>query len=369
VLLVGAGLLIRSFLRVLDVDLGFQPRSAGSLRIDPGRQYSTQALRNSYYDEALRRVRSTPGVEAAGLTDALPLSGNRSWGVAARGKTYERGQYPDAFVRIVSDGYLRAMGIPLRAGRDFSAADNPSSPRVIIINETLARVLWPGEDPLGKFMTTDVERQVVGVVRDVRHLALEQESGGEMYLPIRQTGDYSSVTLVARGAQSLAGLASGVREALRPIDPNLPANEFRSIQDLVDRSVSPRRLIVLLLAGFAGFALILASLGIYGVISYSVSQRKQEIGIRMALGASAGNLLTLILTQTLKLAAVGMTLGLVASWLLGRTLQGLLFGVAPSDPMTFAAALVILMAVAALAGYLPAMRASRLDPVESLRAE
>jgi predicted permease len=261
------------------------------------------------------------------------------------------------------------MGIPLRAGRDFSAADNPSSPRVIIINETLARVLWPGEDPLGKIMLVDGERQVIGVVRDVRHLALEKEAGGEMYLPIRQTNDYSSVTLVARGTPSLAAVASGVREALRPIDPNLPANEFRPIQDLVDRSVSPRRLIVLLLTGFAGFALILASLGIYGVISYSVSQRKQEIGIRMALGALPGDLQRRVLMQTLKLAAIGMALGLAASWSLGRALHGLLYGVRPSDPVTFGAAIILLMVVAALAGFLPARRASRLDPVEALRAE
>ncbi len=369
VLLVGAGLLIRSFLRVLDVDLGFQPQSAVAMRVDPSARYSTQALRNSYYDEALRRVSAAPGIEAVGLTDALPLVGNRSWDVAARGKTYERGQAPEAFVRIVSDGYLRAMGIQLRAGRDFSAADNLSSPRVIIINETLARALWPGEDPMGKIMFADVDRQVVGVVQDVRHLALEEESGGELYLPIRQSNDYSSVTLVARGTASPAGLASAIRGALKPIDPNLPANEFRAIQDLVDRSTSPRRLIVSLLAGFAGFALILAALGIYGVISYSVNQRKQEIGIRMALGASAGDLRKLVLKQTLKLAAVGMTLGLGASWALGRALQGLLFGIRPSDPATFAAALLILIGVAALAGYLPARRASRLDPVEALRAE
>ncbi|HEY8458798.1 MAG TPA: ABC transporter permease, partial [Blastocatellia bacterium] len=369
VLLVGAGLLIRSFLRVLDVDLGFQPRSAGALRIDPGPQYSTQALRNSYFDEALRRAGSAPGVEAVGLTDSLPLGTNRTWGAAAKGKIYRPENYPSAFVRIVSEGYLRAMGIQLRAGRDFSAADNPSSPRVIIINETLARVLWPGEDPLGKIMLVDGERQVIGVVRDVRHLALEKEAGREMYLPIRQTNDYSSVTLVARGTSSLAAMASGVREALRPIDPNLPANDFRPIQDLVDKSVSPRRLIALLLAGFAGFALILASLGIYGVISYSVSQRKQEIGIRVALGALPGDLQRRVLMQTLKLAAVGMALGLAASWSLGRALQGLLYEVRPSDPATFGAAIILLMVVAALAGFLPARRASRLDPVEALRAE
>jgi putative ABC transport system permease protein len=378
VLLVGTGLLLRSFLRILDVDLGFQPQravtlridpSAVTLRIDPSSQNSTQALKNSYFDEALRRARAVPGIEAAGITDALPLGTNRSWGVAAKGKIYEPGHYPEAFVRVVSDGYLRALGIPLRAGRDFSAGDNPSSPRVIIINETLARTLWPGEDSLGKIMRADGEREVIGVVRDVRHLALEQESLGEMYLPIRQTNDYASVNLVVRGTLSPAGLAAGVREALGPIDPSLPANEFRTIQDLVDRSTSPRRLIVLLLSGFAGFALILASLGIYGVISYSVNQRKQEIGIRMALGASPGDLRMGILLQTIKLAAIGMFVGLVTSWSLGNTLRGLLFGITPSDPLTFAAALVLLMAVAALAGYLPARRASRLDPVEALRAE
>jgi predicted permease len=377
-LLVGAGLLMRSFLRVMDVNMGFQPQSAVALRVDPSAValridpktgLSTQALRNSYYDEVLRRVLAAPGVQAAGVTDALPLGGNRSWGVGARGKTYTRENYPEAFVRVVSDGYLSAMGIPLRLGRDFTTGDNPGSPRVIIINETLARVLWPGEDPLGKFMTADVERQVVGVVRDVRHLALEKESGGEFYLPIRQTNDYASVTLVTRGTLSPAGLAAAVREAIGPLDPTLPMNEFRALQDIVDRSVSPRRLIVLLLAGFAVFALVLAALGIYGVISYSVSQRKQEIGIRLALGASAGNLRALILGQTMKLAAAGMALGLAASWALGRTLQGMLFGIQSSDPMTFAAALALLLAVAGLAGFLPARRASRLDPLESLRSE
>jgi putative ABC transport system permease protein len=370
VLLVGAGLLIRSFLRVLDVNLGFRPERAAALRIDPSSQYSTRAKRNAYFDEVLRVVKSVPGIEAAGLTDVLPLGHNRSWSAGAKDQTYSREHPPpDVFVRIVSDGYLKAMGIPLRAGRDLTESDNASSKPVILINETLARALWPGRDPIGQTATyVDVDRQVVGVVGDVRHLALEQGSGCEMYLPIRQTGDYSSVDLVVRTTLPPAGLASAIRAAMQPLDPNLPKNDFRALQELVDKAVSPRRFVVLLLAGFSGFALILASLGIYGVISYSVNQRTQEIGIRMALGASARALQASILRQTLVLAAVGMLLGAVASWMLTRALSGLLFGVTATDPATFFGMFVILTAVAAMAGYFPARRASRIDPMAALRA-
>jgi predicted permease len=370
VLLVGAGLLLRSFIRVLEVDLGFKPQNAISLRVDPNQKYSSPALRNSYYDEILNRVRSAPGIEHVGLTDALPLVGNRSWPIGAKGQVYTPETYPEAFVRIVSDGYIGAMGIPLIAGRDFTAADVTSSPSVIIINQTFARRLWPGEDPLGKIiMNGNQELQVVGVVRDVRHLALEEEGGNEFYIPIRQTQDYASVTMIARGSLSQSGLTAAVRDSLLPIDPNLPTKESRAIRDLVDKAISPQRLIVLLLSGFAGFALLLASLGIYGVISYSVNQRKQEIGIRMALGASTGNLQKLILSETLKLAAVGMVVGLVASWLLGRLFLELLFGIKPTDPLTFVIVFGLLMGVAALAGYLPARRASRLDPLDALRVD
>jgi predicted permease len=368
VLLVGAGLLIRSFLRVLDVHLGFQPERAASIRIDPSRDYSTQAMRNSYFDEALRRVTSVTGIEAAGLTDVLPLGRNRTWGAGAKGQVYEHGHYPLAFPRIVSDGYFRAMGIPLRAGRDFTPQDTPSSKQVIIINETLARTLWPGQDPLGRIIAQNVDREVVGVVGDVRHIALEQGSGSEMYIPIRQTGDYSSVDLVVRTALPPADLARSVRAALQPIAPDLPANEFRTLQQLVDKSVSPRRFVVLLLAGFAAFALILASLGIYAVISYSVQQRTQEIGIRMALGASARDLQARIITQTLILAAIGMLVGTAASWILARAMSGMLYGVTATDPVSFTAMVLVLTAVAAVAGYVPARRASRIDPMLALRA-
>ena len=369
VLLVGAGLLIRSFLRVLDVNLGFQPARGVVMRVDPGSTYRTQDQRNAYFTEALRLVKGIEGVEAAGLTDALPLGHNRSWGAGAKGVVYPRDNYPDAFVRIISDEYFHAMGIPMREGRDFTARDLPTTDKVIIINETLAHRLWPGRDPLGQIMIADGDRRVVGVVGDVRHLALEQASGSEMYLPIRQTQDYGSVDLVVRTSLPAAPLAGAVRVALAPIEPNLPAHEFRTLQQLVDKAVSPRRLVVLLLTGFSAFALILASLGIYGVVSYSVGQRTQEIGIRMALGASAGDLQARIIFQTLGLAAIGMLIGAAASWALASALTGLLFGVTSSDPVTFAVMLIVLTAVAAAAGYLPARRASRIDPMIALRAE
>jgi predicted permease len=369
ILLVGAGLLIRSFLRVLDVNLGFQPERATALRIDPSFRIPGFAQQNSFIDEVLRRTRSVPGTLAAGITDVLPLRGDRSWAVSAVGQVYGKSHPPpEPFIRVVSDGYFEAAGIPLRLGREFTERDRASSERVVVVNETLARTLWPGQNPVGQMITTDGGRQVVGVVADVRHAALETASGSEMYLPMRQTGDYAAMQLVVRTALPPVSLAAGIRTALRPIDPNLPVREFVAFQDLVDKAVSPRRFLVLFLAGFAAFALILASLGIYAVISYSVSQRVQEIGIRMALGASPTNVQSRILLRTLRLAALGLALGMAASRVLTSALESLLFGVTPGDPVTFIGIGALLIVVAALAGYFPARRASRIDPMVALRA-
>jgi predicted permease len=370
VLLVCAGLLIRSFLSVLSVDLGFQPERAAAVRVDPSERYSTQEKRNAYFDEVLRRVATVPGVETAGLTDVLPLDGNRSWSVGAEGRVYGRGERPQAYVRVVSPGYLKALGIPLRAGRDFTMADRPFSENVILINETLARKLWPGQDAVGQqARLVDGPRRVIGVVGDVRHLALEKEAGAEMYLPLRQSNSYSAVDLVLRTSLPPAVLASTVRAALLPVEPSLPAGEFRPLQQVVDQAVSPRRFVVILLAGFSAFALLLASLGIYAVISYAVKQRTREFGIRMALGATARELQGRVLLQTLGLAGIGLLLGLAASWFLARTLGSLLFGVTATDPATYLGMVAVLTAVAALAGYLPARRAAKIDPLTAIRAD
>jgi predicted permease len=369
VLVVGAGLLIRSFMRVLDVNMGFNAEGTAAVRVDPNASYKTQEQRNAYFTEVLRRVNDIQGITGAGMSDAIPLGHNRSWGVAAKGVQYTPETYPEGFPRIISEGYFHAIGIPLKKGRDFSARDDKGTLNVIIVNETCARSLWPGEDPIGKIVAEDVDRTVVGVVGDVHHMSLEEGSGNEFYIPLRQIQDYGSVDLVVRTSMSTAELGSRLREALLPIEPNLPTSNLRTMQSMVDRAVSPRRFVVILLGGFAAFALVLASLGIYAVISYSVSQRTQEIGIRMALGASSEMLQKSILMQTLWLAAIGVVGGIVGSWILARALSGMLFGVQPTDPVTFACMVLILTAVACLAGYLPARRASQIDPMAALRID
>jgi predicted permease len=374
VLLTGAGLLTRSLSRVLDVDPGFTSENVISLRVDPSRlEHPTLETRNGYFDTVLQHVRSVPGVESVGLTDALPLGDNfgwREWTVSPKDRATDPDARANPLARMIDDRYFSTMRIAMKAGRGFTSDDHPSSERVVVINEALARALWPDEDPLGRVLrASGRDYRVVGVVNDVRYFALERDTGQEMYMLLRQTGDYQTVDLVVRTAVPPASLIPGLRAALKRADPGLPAVDFRTMQQLVDRSVFTKRLIVQLLTGFAGFGLILASLGLYAVISYSVSQRTREIGVRMALGAAPLAMQGQVLTQTMTLAAIGLAVGLPAAWFAAKAIQGLLFGVVSSDPVTFSGVAAVVAIVAGLAGYVPARRASRIDPVLALRSE
>ena len=368
ILLVTAGLLVHSFVRVLDVNLGFEPEHTAALRVDPGTRILSLAQQDAFLDDMLQRARSVPGVRAAGLIDVLPFAGDRSWQVSGKGQIYPKDRHPEAFIRVVSDGYFEAAGVRLQTGRGFTERDRALTEQVVIVNQTLARTLWPGQDPIGQIVTQDGGRRVIGVVADIRHETLEVTGGSEMYLPLRQTGDYAAMELVVRTMLPPEALASGIQTALRRLDPNLPVGKSQSLQDLVDKAVSPRRVLVMLLGGFAAFALVLASLGIYAVISYSVTQRVREIGIRMALGASPAQLQCGILLRTFGLAALGLALGMAASRALSITLGSLLFGVTSGDPVTYVGVGALLIVVAAVAGYIPAWRASRIDPMIALRS-
>jgi putative ABC transport system permease protein len=369
VLLVGAGLLMRSFARLLDVNLGFQPEQTAIWTIEPGQQYRTNVQRVALYRDVVRRMEALPGVASAGVTDCLPLGRNRTWYLGAKGVQYPVGQVPLAFPRLVDPGYISAMKIPLRAGRTFTDHDTADSEKVVVLNENAAKRLWPDRDAVGQIaIAGSGEVRVVGVVANVRHSSLEETSGLEMYFPLTQIGS-GSVELVVRTRRPAESIAPEIRAALRAAEPALPTAEFRTLNDVVDRAVSPRKFVMLLLGGFAGLALVLASLGIYGVVSYSVTQRTQEIGIRMALGASAGHVQMRVLRETVVLALTGAAIGVVASVAAARLIESLLYGTQPGDIATFAGTLGMLTFVAAVAGYLPARRASRIDPMSALRAE
>jgi len=362
VVLIGAGLLLRSFLRILDVDLGFQPSRAGVIKIDyPG---GDGAKRGAALQEILRRVSAIPGVEAAGVTDMLPLGRNRSWGLSAKGKVYPRGTNLGAIVRIVTPGYLAAMGMRLESGRDFTWNDTPKSQPVVIINQGAARRFWPGEDPLWKMTTQG--GQVIGVVTDVRAHSMEEAAGPEMFLAVTQFNP-EGAELVVRSKLAPEALAGTLMKTLRALNPSQPATEFRPLRHIVDRAVSPRRFFVLLIGSFAGLGLVLACLGIYGVVSYAVTRRTQEIGIRMALGAGPAQVQAGVVGHALRLALIGIGVGALVSAVAARWIASLLYATRPTDPVTFAGIAALLAAVALAAGYIPARRASRIDPMTALR--
>ena len=372
VLLVSAGLLLRSFLKVLDVDLGFQPDRAASIKVD----YDDNALfndasvakRSATFQQILARVGALPGVEAAGMADYLPLGPNREWDTPVPvGKVFRPGELPDPLVYVVTPGFIRAMGIRLR-GRDFTWADGQHSQRVVLINASAARVYWPGEDAVDKILMRGKEEdRVIGVVEDVHEENLEAGSGSQIYYPVTQQ-EPAGAQLVVRTSLPPAALAATILHTLRELNPNQPAAEFRPIRSIVDRAVSPRRFFMLLVAAFAGLGLVLATLGIYGVISYGVTRQRPEIGIRMALGASTGHVQRQVLASTLRLTFAGMLLGTVAALAVAKVIASLLFATSPWDLPTYLGMAVALLPVAAISGYIPARRASSINPTEALRS-
>ena len=369
VLLVGAGLLLRSFLRVLDVDLGFQPAHAAAISVEDGARNA--ARRAATWQDLVNRASVIPGVEAAGISDNLPMSRNRSWGIAAQGEQKTKAlDFLPVFVYIASPGYLRAMGMHLMEGRDISWDDFYNNRDVVIINETVAHKLWPGRDPVGRTAVAGGQNvQVIGVIADVRESSAEEHAGAQMYLPSSNHFGPEGAYLVMRSKLSAAVLAPSVMKMLRQVNPAQPATEFKPVQGLVDRATSPRRFFVLLVASFAGLGILLASLGIYGVISYSVTRQTQEIGIRMALGATEANVQLGVIAKTLRLALTGIAIGTFVSLLLSRLIASLLFRTAPADPVAFIGMVLILSAVALIAGYLPARRASKIHPIVALRTQ
>lgn len=370
VLLIGGGLLMRSFFAVLDVDLGFQQENALAWRVDSARQFETGEERLAYFDRIVRSVESVPGVEEVGFSDTLPLGRNRGWGIRVVGVEYDDSNCcPGALPRLVDPGYLQAMRIPLVEGRYFTPDDDLESAPVIILNEHAARELFPDvASPINRMLNVNgQEFRLAGVVGDVRHSSLEEESGNEMYLLVTQNPNWwGAVELVVRSPLPPESLAGGVRAAIRSVDADLPASDFQTLEDIVDRSVSSRRFTLLLIQAFACTALLLASLGIYGVLSYSVSQRTREVGIRMALGARASRVRRQVVLRTLTLAAIGIAVGWVGALALSRLIASLLYGIEPTDPLTYVAVTALLVGIAALAGYFPARRASKVDPMTVL---
>jgi predicted permease len=371
VLLVGAGLLIRSFVRLLEIDLGFRPEQVAAWRIVAGGAATTNTHATAFYRELIHRIETLPGVESAGLTGNLPFGVSESLNVRPKGETYRTGENPVVFMHQVNEGYFKTMRIPLRAGRDFDSHDTAETREkfIVVVNEKLARDFWPGKDPIGQVVVIDddpgAEWQVVGVVGNVRQSALEKEAGPEMYM----TGRRWSQELVVRTKGSLALIVPAVRATLREINPKMAVDDFQPLSRVVDQVLSPRRLIALLLGLFSLLALILAAVGIYGVIAYSVTQRAHEIGIRLALGSTRAAVLRLVISRGMRLVSVGCATGLIGSLALARMMKALFFGVGFADPLTFATSGVLLLSAALLACWLPACRASRVNPLVALRQE
>jgi putative ABC transport system permease protein len=375
VLLVGAGLLVRSFARLLSVDPGFDATRTITMDLSlPSNRYAEGPQRAGFMRRLFERVDTLPGIEKAGAVSFLPLAGlgaATSYEVVGQ-PAPPRGQEPVADVRVVANDYFEAMRIPLLRGRLFDEADPNDARNRVIINETMARRHWPDEDPVGKSVRISWndtrEDEVIGVVGDVRDAGLEAVPRAMTYWPYPRF-PYNAMTMAVRTRSEATAVVNPVLSIVREQDPLLAVSDIRTLEDVVSRSIAQRRLTMLMLVIFAVSAVVLAAVGIYGVIAYSVTQRTQEIGIRMALGAQRADVMRMIVGRALVLTLVGVVIGGGAALLLTRLMAGLLYDVAPGDPLTFAVVATVLTLVAAAAGYLPGRRATRVDPVIALRAE
>jgi putative ABC transport system permease protein len=378
VLLAGAGLLLKSFARLQGVDPGFDPhRLLTFTLVLPQQKYPGDTAQIAFFDQALPRLAALPGVRSVGATSQLPFGGGWSTGSFTvegfQPRENEPGPWGD--IRIVSPTYLAALGAPLRRGRLFTDADGPGSARVAVVDEELARRYWPAQDPIGKRIRFGDESdssarwiEVVGVVGHTAHEGLAAERRVQVYLPYRQRG-LSGMSIVMRTSGDPTQMVNSARLAVQAIDPDQPISRVRTMDELVSESIGARRFATVLLGAFAGIALLMAAMGIYGVMSYSVAQRTRELGVRMALGAARRDVLGLVLHQGMSLAVLGVALGVAGALALSRLIATQLYDVHPGDPATFLTVALLLAAIAFVAVLVPAVRATRLDPLVALREE
>ena len=376
-LVAGAGLLIRSFAQILKVDPGFRPDGVLTMRISlPDATYSKPEQIRAFYSGLLDRVQRIPGVQDAGAVTGLPLSGQGGSGTTTIDTQLVplENRTPEADLRTATPGYFKAMSIPLVRGRYFEPRDTDGTPNVAIVDESLAETYWPGQDPIGKrvhfgdLQSKSPWRTIVGVVRHVHNRTLEARSRVELYVPEDQV-PFNGMTLAIRTSGNPMNLVPTIQREVASIDPDLPIYRVRTMNEVMGESLQRRRLALTLLAGFAGLALLLAAIGIYGVTSYGVAQRKTEIGVRMALGANRSQVLGLIMRSGMTTIAIGLILGVVLSLALTRLMSGLLFSVHASDPLALAGAAFVLVLAALVAIFIPARRATKVNPMSALRYE
>jgi predicted permease len=375
VLLTGAGLLIETFLRLRSVSPGFNPTGALAVVILlPQRKYPDDDQQAAFYARLIERVAALPGVQAAGAVSVLPLSGGSfidSFEIEGR-PPYPAGEEPSADYYSATPGYFKAMGIPLLRGRLFAERDSTGAPRIVIINETMAKRFFPGEDPIGKRLQVGVGpaiyREIVGIVGDVKQQGLDQETTAQIYEPHAQR-PFPSMALIARSSGAPANLSAAIRGEVLMIDKEQPVSSVETVEQFLSASIAQQRFSALIFGIFGAVAMALACVGIYGVLSYSVAQRKREIGVRMALGAARRDVLGLVVGQAMLLALAGVATGLGAAFALTRLMKSLLFSVSATDPMTFGLVALLLVAVSLLAALVPARRATKVDPLVALRCE